>query len=601
MATAPNATTYSRVQLRRLLNLPKLAKLKDVALIAHTVDMATGEAFFEIAFRTTAGGYASVRFGKELRHNPNKVRELVTKFDAELSLDPKSSTRMIVDALSETPPNWWRMAPDLGWNGDRSIFVSPDEVLGKNGTGKKRSDPKFIPPNALANAQLSSLTNAGDLASWKTNVGSIARRSSAATLALSTAFAAPLLSLIDWPTFMIVLYGPGKTGKSTAALVGASVLGIGSEKMLPNWNLTAATIAEVAQCFNDLPLVLNGLETTKMNNKELSEFLKSVTYILGDGIDTRRHSSWSSATSSAEPGTWSTIALVTSEQSFDAIADNAGKKRMEGEQARAIDIPAVQGDNNTIIDRFPKTAPKDPAERKLWARKTVAALRDACAANHGVALQPYLTHLMKQDQDKLRGDIAKARDAFVAKVVNADTPEQTSHAAKNLGVVYAGGLQAIEAGLLPLNEKELLRRLKTCFTGGLAAAAAPKLSPQTRGLAMLKQGLQDAIDKSHTKDMAKLFLISDASGSSKTSTFTVHSAKLFGIWFNDDVAAKQATLQWLGEKQLLDVKDLSVAKSAGYTIDSVRRGRRLQGKSRMCIVFRDPRPDLSAELTIKAS
>ena len=37
------------------------------------------------------------------------------------------------------------------------------------------------------------------------------------TLSLATAFAAPLMAIIDWPTFIIVLYGVGKAGKSTAA------------------------------------------------------------------------------------------------------------------------------------------------------------------------------------------------------------------------------------------------------------------------------------------------------------------------------------------------------------------------------------------------
>ena len=150
------------------------------------------------------------------------------------------------------------------------------------------------------------------------------------------AFAAPLLSILNWSNFLVVLHGEGKSGKSTAALAGASVMGIGLESKLPNWNLTGASLAEVAQCFNDLPLILNGLESTKLKDNDLRDFLKSVTYILGDGIDTVRHSSWSATHGSGELGTWRTIALVTSERSFDEIAARVNQKRMGGDRKSVV-------------------------------------------------------------------------------------------------------------------------------------------------------------------------------------------------------------------------------------------------------------------------
>ena len=440
----------------------------------------------------------------------------------------------------------------------------------------------------------------GDLESWKTRVAKVARRSSAVTLALSAAFAAPLLAILDWPTFMIVLNGDSKTGKTTAVLAGATVIGIGDELKLPNWNIKDAALPEIAQCFNDLPLILNGLETKKMSNKDLRDFLKSVTYILGDGVDTVRHSSWVPANRSGGPGKWRTIAVVTSELSFDEIAARVGEERMGGERARAIDVPAIKPNHNTIIDWFPKDAPESPAERALWTRKQVEALREACAQHHGVALEPYIEHLMKQDPILLRAEIEKARDAFVVAVSSNSTSEVLNHAAKNFGIIYAGGVQAVKAKLLPLSEAALLERLKACFMRSVKSAA-DRPDPMARGLTMLSRGLQDTIVRAKSEEIAKVFSASTPNGAEGgRATFTVHAADLFGTWFGDDAAAMKASLRWLCEKNLLEVDDRDAALAKGFTVDTVRHTRRIQGKSCASIVFRDPRPDLPVASLAKA-
>ena len=177
-------------------------------------------------------------------------------------------------------PNWWRIAQTLGWQDGGAAFALNNRVLGENGDGRSNTATKLIPPDKNANAHMAMLKKTGDLESWKKEVAEFARWSSPVALALSAAFAAPLLSVVEWPTFMLVIYGPGKVGKSTGALAGATVVGIGLEADLPNWNVTPAALPEIACCFNDQLLVLNGLETTKLKEKELSEFLRSVTYML---------------------------------------------------------------------------------------------------------------------------------------------------------------------------------------------------------------------------------------------------------------------------------------------------------------------------------
>ena len=580
----------SQIEVRRLLRLPIEKSLPAVALLAHVTSKSTGEAFYEIAFKTELRAWKSVRVPKEeVKHYPAKVRDLLSKFDAALPVDKHKISDLLSALQHKEPPNWWQVAPALGWHADREAFVLPDRVLGINGVGT-RKDPKLVPPDRLANEAISAMAQAGDIDDWKENVAAMASRSSVVTLALSAAFAAPLLSIINWPTFLIVLYGPGKAGKSTAVLAAATVLGIGHEKDLPNWNFTDAALAEIACCYNDLPLVLNGLESTKLKDKELRDFLKSVTYILGDGVETRRHSSWSGANGAGQPGTWRTIALVTSEQSFDEIAARASGARMDGERARAINVPTITGEGATIIDMFAKSAPDDHAERGLWARKQVEQLREACANHHGVALKPYLEHLMKQDRSKLREEIVSLRGKFVASVQDLCASEALNHAAKNFGVVYAGGVQAVRAGLLPMSEQRLLKRLTNCFKRSVQGTTQ-KPAPLNRGLALLEAGLQAAIKNAETAETAPQFT-STTNRENEVTEFVVHSTKLFSQWFGDDDEVKSAVLKWLCEQDLLVVPDRDEAFRVGFTIASVRHTRRIQGKSCASIVFLDPRPNL---------
>lgn len=584
-------TIYKSKALRRLLRLSKKRKLPKVTLLAHVSNQATGEASFEIGFQAEDRKWKSIRAPKEqVLHYPAKTRDLLSKFDAVLPRDQKAIQSLMRELADQDAPNWWCTAPALGWQGGGSAFVLHDRVLGKYGDGHSRMTTKLIPPDKAANDHLEKLQRAGNVKSWKKEVAGFARWSSPVALAISAAFAAPLLSVVDWPTFMVVLYGEAKVGKSTAALAGATVIGIGHERDLPNWNLTGAALPQIACCFNDILLVLNGLESTNLKDAELREFLRSVTYILGDGVEKRRHSSWSAAQGEGGRGTWRTIALVTSENSFDEIATRANDSRLEGERARSINVEATVPNGTSIIDIFPSNAPKGAAERAVWARSQVEALRAACARNHGDVLKFYLDHVIKQDRGELKRDILECRDAFVAKVNGLITTEALNHAAKNMGVIYAGGVQAIRAGLLPLTEEMLSKRIRKCFKRSVQAAAI--VDPLMLALRKFDDGLRDAVARAGTPEITALMAIKHKTGEQSADEFTVHVNALFSKWLGDNRDSCSKVLHWLSKQGLLELRDRTAAARAGFTIESVRHTRRIQGKNCATVVFRDPRPRL---------
>src|SRR4029077_19815643 len=67
----------------------------------------------------------------------------------------------------------------------------------------------------------------GSLLEWQRTVGTTAKQSPAATLLVSTAFTAPLLTFAEIMSFGLNPYGGGKRGKSLALNAGGSVIGLG--------------------------------------------------------------------------------------------------------------------------------------------------------------------------------------------------------------------------------------------------------------------------------------------------------------------------------------------------------------------------------------
>jgi Domain of unknown function (DUF927) len=587
-------------KIRRIFAVSETAKLDDLILLSHVLDDATDNAAFEIAFKTGGGQYRTIAISKELRFHPGKIRDLLARADAKLPADPTEATKHVKSVLESSPGRWCRTAAQFGWHAGGTAFVSHARVIGRNPSGRKQSFRRILPSTASRRDGVGHLGQAGTLAGWLDQVASHAKNSTTITLSLSVAFASPLLSLIDWHPFLVVLHGSSKVGKSTAALAAASVIGIGVEAKLPNWNATHAKLNEMGDSFNDMPMVLNGLESRREGNKELREFLRSVTYMLGDGTDTARHSSYTEQNGDNSRIRRS-IVLVTSELSFDEIAALAGGARQGGEKARAIDVPAACYECDTIINRFPKLRQGDRVEQTAFSRLMLQELRAGCAENHGVALAPFVKYLLTFEREKLRREILALQATFVKTVDTGRASEPIVHAAKNFGVIYAGGILAVRAGLLPLSERVLLKRLKACFQ----RCMAPKPDKtRAHGLQLLNAGLNAAIDGVKRGEHRETFQSEPKNGASSSRIplrFTIAATTLFRSWFAGDVAAMNAALLWLRANQLLVLKPSPHEMSGRLSIETARRNKRINGRQVGCIVFDDPRPALKAILETSKS
>ena len=96
---------------------------------------------------------------------------------------------------------------------------------------------------------------AGD---WKNNIGKFCSGNTRLILAASTAFAAPLLSVVEMEGGGFHFRGQSSVGKSTALEVAASIYG-SAGKYLVNWDTTKNALEEVSEAHNDCLMVIDEL------------------------------------------------------------------------------------------------------------------------------------------------------------------------------------------------------------------------------------------------------------------------------------------------------------------------------------------------------
>ncbi len=120
---------------------------------------------------------------------------------------------------------------------------------------------------------------------WRNNVGRFCSGNSRLILAVSCALAGSVLSLVGGESGGVHFIGATSTGKSTALLVGGSVIGGGGRNgFVQSWRATANGLEAIAELHNDLTLFLD--ELAQMDAREAAE----TAYLLGNGSGKMRMS-----------------------------------------------------------------------------------------------------------------------------------------------------------------------------------------------------------------------------------------------------------------------------------------------------------------------
>lgn len=302
----------------------------------------------------------------------------------------------------------------------------------------------------------------GSTKAWNREIAKRALNSSAAMLAISASFAAPFLRLTNEPPFGILVTGDSTGGKTTLTLASASVVGIGAELELANWNTTAAGLAQEAEIHSDLCFHIDDIKNYSGSNKEIYKLMIEVAYRTTAGMRKMAHRE-SVQRISGRPAIShgvSAILLTSAEMGLDALAKAAGEETLpEGVGVRFIEVPILSRKEGGIFDRLKVDG--EPEKQMEQRAKMASDIKEACKANHGWPLVKLL-ETITADPDGAVAAVQRYRNSFVGDAeFDRTNPYQLRHAHR-FAFLFATTAYAIDKELLPWTHAQLRSAILSC-------------------------------------------------------------------------------------------------------------------------------------------
>lgn len=434
---------------------------------ANIMDEETGAAFVVLSFPRIDGRTGTVTVPRSDLLDPVKLRIKLVDRNADLDLTAKGAHELD-GIINAKPLEHGVYVANAGWHPSRKGFIAATGII-----SKLQPRVKFLPPRGRPDATMPPRTRSGTLAGWKQEVGRPCCLSDLGVLALSTAFAAPLLRLMGRPSFGLNLFGPSKAGKSALLLATASVSGAGYEFDLPNWGATDAAVGELCRFYNDDMLPLNEAGLMSGSPTQVFDRIRKTIFHVSEGRERQKHSGSPFATS-AKQATYSLIFLSTAERSFTEYARAAGVDRVGGELARCPDISILRDGCETIFDIYPSHVPIH--RRRAWARRQLQLIRQGCAIHHGFAQKAFILFLLS-DLDGCLDRVEAACRRFLATLGNRRLSDVHQHRAANFALLYAANVLAIETGILDIDEDRALRCVRQHLLASIASETGAGAHP----------------------------------------------------------------------------------------------------------------------------
>ena len=392
---------------------------------AVTTDTQDGNYGRLLRFRTTTGHWKSWAMPMAmLSGDGSDLRGVLLG----MGLDMAHRGRDLLTAylMHRAPDRVILCATQTGWSGpERTAFVLPDIVIGPQADGVTYQSEHHAGDE---------YTTRGTLAGWQAGISARAVGNPMLALALSVAFAGPVLAIVGADSGGIHTAGASSKGKSSMLKAACSVWGGPSYKR--NWRATSNGLEAVAALFNDSLLALD--EISQCDARDVGE----TVYMLGNGQGKSRAARTGGARAAAR---WCVSILSNGEKSVATVMSEGGFRINAGQAVRIIDLP--------VTDRA------HGCWDTLHGLPSGAALSDALCreseTHYGHAGRAFLERLARDDHDQVRELLTtiKARPEF-----NTDGGEgQFQRVAARFAVLALAGELATSCGVTGWPRGEAIR------------------------------------------------------------------------------------------------------------------------------------------------
>jgi putative DNA primase/helicase len=367
--------------------------------------------------------------------------------DAGLMISPTRQAREMLSHYLQTQATqrFIRVVTKLGWDGDH--FVLPPSTCSGEGPA-----PLLYQPSSAGECYL---CTAGTLDEWTRSVAKLCRGNSRLVFAASCGFAGPLLARIDADCSGFHFLGGSSQGKSTALMVGGSVLGGGGRLgFCRTWRSTVNGLEAIAEGHNDQTLFLD--ELNQANPTEVID----AAYMLANGQGKVR----SGKTLLPRPIlSWRLLFLSSGEITLAQHAQTAGRQARGGAQVRLINIPADAGAGRGIFEDLHFAAS---------AQEFVKLLHTNSLRYYGTPIRAFLDHL-HPNLVAVDHRVRAACQTFMQEYAPVGASGEIYRMAESFAIVAAAGELATDARITGWDKGEATHAAARCFRDALAHRGGP--------------------------------------------------------------------------------------------------------------------------------
>lgn len=358
-----------------------------------------------------------------------------------LTIAPKSRQLVIEYLQTQIPTKRARTTNRTGWHGVGGdlVFVLPDGSLGQ-------SDDEWLFADNRPDSNL--FRSRGTLKQWREHVAALCVGNSRLSFAVSVAFAAPLLHLIEMESGGFHYRGTTSSGKTSALIVAGSVCG--SLEYLQLWRSSDNGLEGTALSHCDALLTLDEL---KMIDARIAG---EAAYMLANGSAKVRLKQDGGLRNTAK---WRLLFLSAGELSLAQHVAEGGKKTPAGAELRMADIPADAGQGLGGFENL---------HGFQGGSEFSKGLKAAAGKYYGTAFPAFIESVLKH-RKTLRESLFAARQTFEKATLTQAASGQAQRVAARFALAGAAGELATEWGVTGWEPGASMQAAITCFKAWLQA------------------------------------------------------------------------------------------------------------------------------------
>ena len=425
----------------------------ELRIVAAIRDLDNDNHGHLLAFRDRHGHPQEWAMPLELLEDQREYRKVLRRLGLRINGAAKAHLQLYLDIWHTDDVA--RCVDRVGWH--NNAYVLPDTTLGD--TGSERLVLQNLDRRSEGYRQ------SGTLESWKQAIAACCVGNSRLLLAVSTAFAAPLLAILEEESGGLHVRGPSSSGKTTAVYVAATVWG--EPTRLERWRATANALEGVALAHNDSLLCLDELK--ELDPREAG----GVAYMLANGAGKRRGQPYGGTRPRL---TWRLLFLSTGETSLEQHIADAGQRIHAGQEVRLVDVTADAGAEMGLFEQL-----HGHGSGQAFADY----LREATRQHYGHAGRAFVT-MLAQDREGHKAQGRALMAAFVEREVPAEATGQVARVAQRFALIAAAGELATAGELTGWPEGEAFAAAQRCFRDWLGQRGSVGNADDARALAQVR-------------------------------------------------------------------------------------------------------------------